>query len=334
MSGRIKQAAKTADSGGMRACAAVERSTMKIILIPLLSLVSACSDPAALPLVENDSVTTGHLAHIDIDEASGLARSNIAPGRFWAINDSGSGPLLFAMGNDGSHHAVVALEGAVNRDWEDLASYVFDGQPMLLIADIGDNMARRTALTLYIVAEPTLEQQDTYSVRIARQIDVILPDGAHDSEAVSVDTIGEMILILSKRDIPAVLYEVPLRAEESDGPVLAKRLGIVDSIPQPTAADRRRAPVADDWYWQPTAMDISPDGGTAVILTYRGLYFYPRGRTQSWIEALRRPPVTTMRVEAGEAEAVAFSADGADVYVTVEQRHAPLLRFNMRNQNQ
>ena len=302
---------------------------MKTILIPLLLLISACTHAADPQPARSDAAIAGYLENADINEASGLARSHLNPERYWVINDSDSSPRLYAIGNDGSHQAVVEVEGAAVSDWEDLSSYVIDDRAMLLIADVGDNLARRRDIALYIVAEPALAGPDPHTIEVIRQINVILPDGATDVESVSVDTVGEKILILSKRDIPAVLYEVPLWADEADGPVKATRLGVVDSIVQPTARDRAHAPVALDWHWQPTAMDISPDGRNAVILTYRALYFYQRSPAQSWFDALQLPPATTVHFDAKEAEAVAFSVDGTEVYVTIEQINAPLLRFNL-----
>jgi hypothetical protein len=111
----------------------------------LCALLAACADPGE-PLN-----SAGRLQNADIREASGLAHSNIDAGRLWVINDGGAGARLYAAGIDGSHQAVVEVDGARNRDWEDLASFVLDDKPMLLIADIGDNLARRGYLTLYVL---------------------------------------------------------------------------------------------------------------------------------------------------------------------------------------
>ena len=147
------------------------------------------------------------------------------------------------------------------------------------------------------------------------------PDGPRDCEAVAVDIEDERILLLSKRSIPTVLYELPIRPGSNEV-VTATRLGAVDSLPQPTARDIERAPAELDGHWQPTAMDIPADGSAAVILTYRAVYHFERTGGEPWIAALRKPP-SVIDLEF-EAEAVAFVENGGSVIVTVEASSAPL----------
>lgn len=291
-------------------------------------ILAACAETDRHP----DRV--GRLQNQSIKEASGLARSNIDSGRLWVINDGGGGPDLYAIGADGSDLGVFNVASIRNRDWEDLASFVLDDQPMLLIADIGDNLARRQSLILHVLIEPTLVLPNggaAGQLEVAWQVDFVFPDGPTDAESVSVDVENETVLILSKREIPAVLYEVPLRNETEDrgATINATRTGAVPSLPQPSKLDRDRALALQDWHWQPTAMDISPSGNAAAILTYRGIYIYRRAIDQSWYEALQGTPRTIELRGAKNAEAIAFSADGTATYVTTEKRHAPLLRFDL-----
>jgi hypothetical protein len=300
----------------------------KLLLTLCVSFV-ACVDTN-----QQADLAAGRLQNGSIREASGLARSNIDSRRLWVINDGGSGPKLYAIGIDGSDQGVFYLAGSRNQDWEDLASFVLDGQPMLLIADIGDNMARRQFLTLYVLHEPPPEPADDgapATLEIAWQVEVVYPDGAVDAESVSVDVAQETVLILSKREVPAVLYQVPLRSGSgaTSAAVTATKIGAVSSLPQPSKLDRDRALARQDWYWQPTAMDLSAAGNVAAILTYRGIYLYQRTNSQSWYEALQRDPRLIEMSGVENAEAIAFSADGAAVFVTTEERHAPLLRYDI-----
>jgi hypothetical protein len=302
---------------------------MHRLLIALCLFLAGCAETQEHPN------QVGRLQNSGIREASGLARSNIDPDRLWIINDGGAGPELFAIGVDGSNQGVFRVAGSRNLDWEDLASFVLDGQPMLLIADIGDNLARRQSLTLYVLREPTLTNAAddiVGTLEIAWQLNFVFPDGAIDAESVSVDAEKESVLILSKREIPAVLYQVPLRPR-SGNPVTAAtatRIGAVESLPQPSKLDRDRALARQDWHWQPTAMDISASGSAAVILTYRGIYLYQRANNQSWFEALQGEPEEIEMSGVKEAESITFSADEAAVFVTTEKRHPPLLRFEIR----
>jgi len=266
----------------------------------------------------------GKLQNVDIREASGLARSHRNDKILWAINDSGATPTLYALGADGSDLGSVLLRDATNVDWEDLASFESGGKSWLLVADIGDNDSNRDHVTLYFVEEPVLPQVD---LAPAWQLSFAYPDGPRDAEAIAVDLEHQQILILSKRTIPAVLYAVPLRPHTGEL-TIARRLGEISSIPQPTREDLDRAIPDNDWHWQPTGMDISQDGRSAVILSYRAIYTFKRDAGESWIEAMQSTPLRLPLSEIRGAEAVAFDASGQAIFVTVEQKHAPLLRFD------
>ena len=79
----------------------------------------------------------GRLQNAQIDEASGLARSQRYPDVFWVANDDGPS-VLYAIDSTGKDLGRVTIKDASNRDWEDLASFTLDGVPYLLAADIGD----------------------------------------------------------------------------------------------------------------------------------------------------------------------------------------------------
>ncbi len=242
------------------------------------------------------------------------------PGVLWTINDEGK-PKLHALDLAGRRLGEVDLNKSENRDWEDLASFTLDGEPYVLVADIGDNDARRGKLTLYIAKEPRVDENKT---KVDWEIDFEYPNGPRDAEAAAVDVDNERVLVLSKRDIPPSLFEVPLR--EVDGKVAAKWLGTLDSLPRPSRRDVEFARKLKSWHWQPVGMDISDDNRAAVILTYRAVYYYLRRPGQDWFDALNGQPVSIGLGNFANAEAVAFGDDARTVYVTGEGRHSLLLR--------
>ena len=264
----------------------------------------------------------GTLADPEIDEASGLAISRNEPGLLWLINDDG-GPVLHAAGLDGAARGRVRIANARNSDWEDLASFVLDGVAYLMVADTGDNDGDKDLVTLYVVEEPDPSVEE---VELAWRIDFRYPEGPRDAESIAVDVANARVLILSKRDIPAKLYEVPLRPEQS-GPVVATFLSGVATLPQPSRRDVELAPKTDVWYWQPTAMDLSEDGRTLTILTYGGIYEFSRGDDEDWPAALARQPGVVSTIRDREAESIAIERGEKTVLITREQRHAPLVRF-------
>jgi endonuclease/exonuclease/phosphatase family metal-dependent hydrolase len=240
------------------------------------------------------------------------------------MNDSGK-PLLYALDTTGRHLGRVELRKSDNRDWEDLASFRLEGEPYLLIADIGDNDARYKKRTLYIAKEPRSDESKT---KVDWAIDFVYPNGPRDAEAAAVDLENERVLLLSKRDIPPALYELPLRPE-GDEKLTARWLGTIDSLPRPSRQDVEFAPKTKNWHWQPVGMDISADNRAAVILTYRAAYYYLRRADQDWFDALNTQPVRIGLGNFRDAEAVAFGDDARTVYVTGEGRHPRLLRVDL-----
>lgn len=292
-----------------------------IYLICLLS--AACTGEGEQ---SGDAASFVTIRHAALLEASGLARSLRREGRFWAHNDSGGAALLHAFGADGMPHGSVRIDDAVNVDWEDIASFERDGRAWLLIGDIGDNAAMRPVVTLYLVEEPDVDAEKETTVTMHRRLRFRYPDGPRDAESLAVDTENGEVLVLSKRDIPAVLYSIALDAGD-DEIQTATRRAAVDTITQPTAADIERAPQALDWYWQPTAMDLS--GNRIAILTYRGVFVFERSAASTWPEALRDKPRVIDLGNAGTAESIAFGAGSENLYVTVERPYPPLLHFKL-----
>jgi len=56
----------------------------------------------------------------ELRESSGLAASRAHPGLFWSHNDSGDGPMLYAIDTTAALLGVVEVEGARAVDWEAL----------------------------------------------------------------------------------------------------------------------------------------------------------------------------------------------------------------------
>ena len=297
-------------------------------LTPILILLSAsaCSDAGNAPASEKTPdlvpVVIGKLEDSHIREASGLARSQRQENILWVINDNGAREWVHAINPRGARLGEFDLKKSKNKDWEDLASFRLDGIPYLMIADIGDNDARHKTRTLYFVEEPEAAKKE--KEKIAWQVNFKYPNGPRDAEAAAVDVDNERALVLSKRDIPPSLYELPLKPD-SDKKVTAKWLGTIRSLPAPSRQDVEFAPKTKDWHWQPVGMDISRDNLAAVILTYRAVYYYTRQPDQDWFDALNTKPRRVSLGNFRNAEAIAFGDDSRRVIVTGENRHSPIL---------
>ena len=303
-------------------------------LVPLLSLLvllSGCTTPTAAP-AWSEPVTVGHLGAADLTESSGFAPSRRAANLLWSHNDSGGEPVIYAVGADGADRGRVRIADATNNDWEDIASFTFDGQAYLLIADTGDNRAVRTDCRLYVIAEPdpaTLAPGRELTVPIAWEIPVRYTDHPRDCESVSVDAAEKAVYLLSKREHPVGLYRLPLRPEMTGSAPAAAFLTKVEKIPQPTGPRLLVEGPPGRMAGMPVGMDFAADGSAAVVLTYMDVLLFPRQAGESWAAALTRPPQQLKAVSLPQAESVCFSADAHEIYVTTEAERAPVVRYRL-----
>ncbi len=266
----------------------------------------------------------GQLENSALTEASGFARSGQADDRYWLLNDRGNEPLLYALTRSGTHLARLRPTVTSVSDWEDLDAAHIDGQFYLVIADIGDNAGARETIELHLVAEPTElpDSADAIDVPVWQTLRFRYPDGARDAESLAID--GDHFYVLSKRTRPAVLYRGSLRASEL---TTLEKLGPVNSLPVPDAAEIAAAPVTGVYAWQPTAMTFSHDQAHAVILTTRNAYFYTREPGATWIDTLNSEPRVFKLSEALDAEAVTFDT-APQFLTTTEKQHAAIYEFS------
>jgi hypothetical protein len=275
----------------------------------------------------------GFLANRRLIEASGIQASHARAGDFFVHNDDGQ-PLLYAINEKGADLGQLEIVPAKNNDWEDLASVPVLGGRWIVAGDIGDNWAKRKSIKLYFAEEPRTAANDRYSGRLDLKHWLVLnyPDGPRDCEAMAYDPVDSRILLLSKRDKPPRLYGVDLETALSREQAELEFLGTVHPLRPPAPADRANWGGRTDWISQPTGLDISPDGHEAVVLTYRSLYRFRREPGEDWLSAMQRKPDELIGPPAPQNEAVAYSADGASIYVTTEKIPAPVFRIQFNGE--
>lgn len=290
------------------------------------------SDPSAEDSRSRQAGNTRRIGSIASDrlvECSGIDISMLRDDLLWAINDSGDGPCLYAMGIDGRDRGRVKITGAVNRDWEDLATFKWQDRSMILVADVGDNRQRYGLYRLYIVEEPVFSGEAVGSaaeVNVAWTVTFRYPDRNHDAEAVAVDPRNGQILVLTKRDRPPLLFSLPLKPKDLERPVVAKRVAAMDRIPAPTSDDLLYP--YGQYRCQPTAMDLSPDGLKMVILTYKHAYLFDRTLGDTW-QSFPSPTVIPLPLPQdtpgfGQREAACFTQATAGLFTTAEALHAAI----------
>ena len=292
-----------------------------------LLLLSACAQPPPYGAPER----TGTLPAI-LFESSGLAPSRRDAKLLWSHNDSGGQPVVYAIDPNGARRGDLRIQGVVNHDWEDIASFELDGRAWLLIADTGDNASNRTDCAIYVVAEPDpadLSPTKETLAQVAWKIPVGYLDGPRDCEAVAVDARAGLIYLLAKRTSPHGLYTLPLRPP-ADG-VLPAAMPVAQlpasHFPRPSVT-QSMMPIPTGMYRaQPTGMDFAADGTAAVVVTYGDVLVFNRKPAERWADALSRAPVVLAPHGLAQAEAVTFGADSKTIYVTSEREGSAFMRY-------
>ncbi len=142
----------------------------------------------------------GYLENKELIELSGLAVSHKEKNLFWAINDSGNAPDIFALDANGRNLGKIRIENVKNTDWEAIASGPCEfGLSCLFIADIGDNRAIRDELQIHIFAEPKI---NSLNLVPDKTLKFNIPNLPHDAESLMVNPKnGEIYLIEKKRKV-------------------------------------------------------------------------------------------------------------------------------------
>lgn len=290
----------------------------------LLTALTACLLLAGLAACGEQKEPFARLSGLVLDERlqeiSGVAASRTHDNVLWMLNDGGNDAAVYAVSRRGRVLARYELDGVANTDWEDLATFELEGKRYLLIADTGDNGGLRRTLQLHVLAEPQALEDGT--VTPAWSIAFRWPDGPRDSEAVAVDAAAGQVLVVSKKRRPPELFAVPLKPASQR--VVARKLGTLAGIPQPTAQERKAQHSRAALKGLVTAADVSPDGLRLAVMTYHDLAVYTRAPGEPWGKAVAREPLVHALPWIPQAEAMAWSAGGRGLFATGEFTPAPL----------
>ena len=92
-----------------------------LALLAAAALAACAPAEAQVSWERRDPLRTVRVAPFeneDLDESSGLAASRAYPGVLWTIEDSGTGPDIFAVDTLGRHLWSWEVAGIANADWE------------------------------------------------------------------------------------------------------------------------------------------------------------------------------------------------------------------------
>ena len=293
-------------------------------------IVSSCQESPTAGLKPSSFTESGQINLAELDEISGIQAGLSAD---WIVHNDDGAAKIYLVDLDGRYLSNIKIKGAKNRDWEDLSALPGNSRPVLVIGDTGDNMQLRDHVTLYFVPFPAPDASGTYpgKLKVTHAVNLNYPDGARDCESLAYDPVSRNLLLLTKRDVPPRLYGVNAELALAQANLTLKFLGEVPGLRPPSPADLVRDPDRGAWYAQPTGMDISDDGLTAAVLTYRSVYIFRRLESQTWPEALAGTPMEYIGPKGNRDEAIGFSADQNSVVVTSEGVPATLFKLELVN---
>lgn len=235
-------------------------------------------DPCAYAAGEQ----VGTVSAPELTEISGMA---FAKERTWVHNDGNDDGKLYALGDEGASEGTAWIEDYLLIDPEDMAK--FDGD--LYLGDIGDNGENREFVRVFRFPPPDPD----FPVGALESFHVTYPDGAHDAEAMVVDSDGSLYILSKSASGETGIYK--LAAPLADGELeLAGQITLGTTVlPGSTGA---------------TSADA--DETRIVLRTYTHLFLWQRrGRTLP--EALQSPPSCILDIQSEpQGEAVALTPRG------------------------
>jgi len=262
-----------------------------------------------------------------LDEISGLVASRQTPGALWVHEDSGAGPVLFALNASGRTVAELTLEGAPSADWEDLALGACagdeptptDGGPWcIVVADFGDNFESRDDIALLRFEEPEVdlgaEEPDELTADF-EEIRTTYPEGPQNAEALVLEADGTPVVITKRTDGDAWLYRMPRAADDTTEPVRIATTtigpvgGLIDTV---------------------TGADLTTDGTRLLLRTYAAGWLYDLG--DDGLDGIHEDMQREVLVAPEpQGEAIAWSAFERDILHVSEAVAPPINRLSCRD---
>nr|MDP9496190.1 hypothetical protein [Actinomycetota bacterium] len=222
-------------------------------------------------------------------------------GGVWTAGDSGDPGRWFDVDRQGRTRAVHPLRGVVPVDVEDGA---LGPTGALVLADIGDNAARRRSVALH----------ETRPGGATRTTVLRYADGPHDAEALLLHPRTGQTLVVTKELLGARAYEARDGVLEPVAPVAVRATGTPGG-PAPNQAAQLLV----------TGGAVSPDGRRLALRTYTDAYVY-EVPGDDLVAALRSEPRVLPLPATPQGEAVTWTRDRSALLTSSEGVRAPVHR--------
>lgn len=256
------------------------------------------------------SIDTSH----GLNEVSGLAASRNHPGVLWLHEDSGAGPVFWAINNNARVLARVAVTGTgvSAADWEDMAlgpCAAGSASDCLYIGDIGDNGLARATYAVYRIPEPNVNAGDAYREfsATATKFQYQYPGGtSYNSETLMVHPVSATPYVVEKHTPttgPSRVFKFPMPLTTGSVATLTQ----VDTLAFPEGSIKA------------TGGDIHPSGTRLLIRTYNRLWEYRLASGAAFDSIFNDAPQLVPVAGEVQGETVAYRAGGDGYFTQSEQ---------------
>ncbi len=297
---------------------------LNILMLTLLLFFGGCGGDTPSPGEEQGSARTVRLNKIaelgrKLDETSGMI---MVDGKLYTHNDSGNRPYLYEIDPaNGKIIRSIHIEGAVNRDWEDLAQ----DDTYIYIADTGNNLGKRRDLNIYRVSKNDLLNSDdipSESIKIAYEDQSSFNYSRYTTpfDAEALIAFDGSLYLFSKNwnDYTTSIYKIPtIPGNYKIRPLFKKKLNIMV-----------------------TAADFDPETHSIALIGYANIYkdlpsasmvfILSDYNENDFFSGISLALKIENSMEVGQIEAVAFGNGGKnDLFISAEGNPAVLYKMSI-----
>jgi len=249
--------------------------------------------PQSLATVTNDTLR----------EASGIGESKINKDLLWVEEDSKNPNAIQLLDQNGKIKGYFTLPGISNDDWEDLSVSTgpVAGVSYVYVSETGDNKLQYPIKYVYRFPEPDITGKNFPVIEDIKNIDKIeltLPDGPKNVEALLIDPLTKDIYLISK-EYAACVY-IATYPQDLKKSTLMKKIAVL--------------PLSFV-----TAGDISPDGNEMVIKTKTQIFYLKKSGNQSILDLIKTTPQTLPYYIEPQGEAICFNTDQSGFFTFSER---------------
>lgn len=242
------------------------------------------------------------LETLDLEEASGLARSTKNPDFLWSHNDSGDSAKLYLLNKEGEIKMSVILNGIIANDWEEMSLVQTGEENYLLMGDIGDNQGVRNSIIIHQIKEPVFSGAERMVIPKDSVNSMILQyaEGPRDAESFFYDPRDGQVVLITKREENVFVYEFAFQASDQPQTIQAKG----------------RLPLRNF-----TSADVLPQGDI-LIKNYESIFYWKRSYPAAHKTLLETPPVRIPYIVEPQGEALSVDTEGNFYTLTEKSKHA------------